>query len=80
MSILNLGLQCVGLAQSKMSEEFEKEVAKCNNLSDLRQNLKGMKADIEDSLSPIKVLLCTLFCRLKLHDSFLRTFNSASVS
>ena len=31
MSILNLGLQCVGLARFKMGDEFEKEVAKCSN-------------------------------------------------
>ena len=80
MSILNLGLQCVGLARSKMGDEFEKEVAKCSNLSELRQHLEGMKADVDDSLSPVKILLCTLFCRLKLHDQFIETFTSASTS
>ena len=80
MSILNLGLQCVGLARSKMGDEFEKEVAKCSNLSELRQHLEGMKADVDDSLSPVKILLCTLFCRLKLHDQFIGTFTSASTS
>ena len=64
MSILNLGLQCVGLTRSKMGDEFEKEVVKCSNLSELRQHLEGMKADVDDSLSPVKILLCTLFCRL----------------
>ena len=29
MSILNLGLQCVGLARAEMPAEFEKEVKKC---------------------------------------------------
>lgn len=36
MAILNLGLQCVG-AREKMPEEFEKEVAKCNNLTELKK-------------------------------------------
>ena len=36
MSVLNLGLQCVGLAREKMPEEFE-EVAKCNSLNKLRK-------------------------------------------
>ena len=62
---------------SKMGNEFEKEVAKC---SELRQHLEGMKADVDDSLSPVKILLCTLFCRSKLHDQFIETFTSASTS
>ena len=37
MAILNLGLQCVGLAREKMLEEYEKEVAKGNNLTQLRK-------------------------------------------
>ena len=36
MSILNLGLQCVGLARTEMGEVFEQEVRKCNSLADLR--------------------------------------------
>ena len=80
MSILNLGLQCVGLARSKMGDEFEKEVAKCSNLSVLRLHHEGMKADVDDSSSPVKVLLCTLFCRLKLRDQFIEMFTSASTS
>ena len=35
MSLLNLGLQCIGLARAKMPDEYEKEVNKCNNLSEL---------------------------------------------
>ena len=79
MSILNLGLQCVGLARSKMGDELEKEVAKCSNLSELRQHLEGMKAD-DDSLSLVSIILCTPFCHLNLHDQFIETFTSASTS
>ena len=41
MSILNLGLKCVGLARKKMADKFKGEAAKCNNLSNLRTHLKG---------------------------------------
>lgn len=80
MSILNLGLQCVGLALSKMTDEFEKEAAKCNSLSELRKHLQGKEEDVQDSLSPVKILLCTLFSRLKLHDEYLHTFVSVSAN
>ena len=54
MSILNIGLQCIGLVH-----EFEEEVAKCNTLADLRNRLKGLK--IQDNLSPVIILLSTIF-------------------
>lgn len=81
MSVLNLGLQCVGLARSKMPDDFEQEVGKCNNLSELRNiasRKSGIELAVQDSLSPVKVLLCTIFSRLKLHDTYIRTFASAS--
>ena len=81
MSVLNLGLQCVGLARSEMPEEFEKEVSKCNNLSKLRKipsRVEGFRETVADSLSPVKVLLGSVFMRLKLHDEYIRTFVSAS--
>lgn len=78
MSILNLGLQCVGLARAQMPQEFEDEVAKCNNLSSLRNHLSGKELVVQDSLSPVKILLCSLFSRLKLHDEFIHTFASAT--
>ena len=36
MSVLNLGLQCVGLMRAKMSEAFEKLSSRCNLFADLR--------------------------------------------
>ena len=36
MSILNLGLQCIGLMHEKMDENFEKLSSRCNSLADLR--------------------------------------------
>ena len=59
MSVLNLGLQCVGLARDLMPDDFEKEVGKCNNLTELRKiasHKSGIKLAVQDSLSPVKVL------------------------
>ena len=78
MSLLNSGLQCVGLARAKMPDEFEKEVAKCSNLSAIRKHLEGKELVVQDSLSPVKILLCKVFCRLKLHNEEIRTFTSAT--
>jgi hypothetical protein len=82
MSILNLGLQCVGVAREKMAEEFEKEAAKANTLSELRAiaaRTNGFKDAVVGSLSPVKSLLNSIFVRLKLHDDFILTFDSASI-
>ena len=51
-----------------MPEEFEKEVAKCNSLNELRKiaerNVEVVGA-IKDSLSPVKILLANIFSRLQ---------------
>ena len=65
MSVLNLGLQCVRLDRQQMSDEFEKDVLKCNNLSELREHLTEIKVMVQESLSPFKALLCSIFSRLK---------------
>ena len=64
MAVLNLGLQCVGLAREAMPDEYEAESAKCNNISELRKmaiKMDGFSDAINDSLSPVKILLCTIF-------------------
>ena len=81
MSILNLGLQCVGLARAEMPAEFEKEVKKCSNISELRRIsscCNGIEAAVQGSLSPVKSLLNSIFTRLKLHEETFCTFESAS--
>lgn len=80
MSILNLGLQCVGLARSKMSDEFEAEVTKRNNMTELRQHLSSHKETVNDSLSPVKALLHSLFRRLQLHEKKFAIYNTATSS
>ena len=81
MSFLNLGLQCIGLARDRMPDEFEKEVEKCNNLTELR-NIASRKSSIssavQDSLLPVKILLTTVFSRLKLHENYIKSYASAS--
>ncbi|GBC02026.1 hypothetical protein RclHR1_44120002 [Rhizophagus clarus] len=37
MSILNLGLQCVGLMHNEMSEELEKIMKRCNSMDNIRE-------------------------------------------
>ncbi len=48
-----------------MPEEYEKEVAKFNNLSAIRKHLEGKELIVQDSLSPVKVLLCKNFLTFK---------------
>ena len=81
MSVLNLGLQCIGLARDQMPDEFEKEVEKCNNLTELRNiasRKSGILSAVQDSLSPVKILLTTVFSRLKLHENYIKSYASAS--
>lgn len=83
MSILNLGLQCIGLAREQMPEDFEKEVEKCNNLTELRNiasRKSGIVSAVQDSLSPVKSLLTTIFSRLKLHENYIKSYDSASTT
>lgn len=78
-----MGLQCVGLARSKMAEEMEAEVSKCNNLSELRKmasSVDGFREAVIDSISPVKALLSSIFVRLKYHDQIVLMFESASVN
>ena len=81
MAVLNLGLQCVGLAREKMPEEYEKEVAKCNNLTQLRKIAKRNDQFVRavgDSLSPVKSLLCDIFSCLQLQEKPIQAYESAT--
>ena len=80
MSVVNLGLQCVGLMRREM-EDHEALIANCNNISQLRQ-VGERKPDIipavRDSIAPVKILLCDIFKRLKLHDKNFQVFSAAT--
>lgn len=81
MSILNLGLQCVGLMREKGDDEFEKVAAKCNSLSTLREAAKKDPAFQEaavDSLTHVKSLLVQLLDRLQLKGNKFIPFFPAS--
>ena len=78
MAILNLGLQCVGLARTRMPFEFESITKKCSGLSELRQKLASFKDELNNSLSPVKSCLHTLFCRLQLHNKNFEIYHSAA--
>lgn len=81
MSILNLGLQCVGLVREKMLDEYESEAAKCNSLSELRKMAKrkdGFVNAVKDGLSPVKILSCTIFSCLQLKEKSVQNFTSVT--
>ena len=83
MSVINLGLQCVGLARAKMPQLFEEEVAKCNTLKEIRRiafRVEGFDTAVQDSLSPVKALLTDILCRLQFNDSFIQAFSASSAS
>ena len=80
MSIINLGLKCVGLARSKLSHECEKDISKCNNLTELRQHLSERKESAKESLSPVKTTLHSIFTRLMLHEETFKIHELASKS
>ena len=64
-----------------MPDEYEREVAKCNNLTELRRIAEGKQQlvdAVKDSLSPVKVLLCKVFSRLQLKEKPIRTYISAT--
>lgn len=69
MSILNLGLQSVGLARRQLDEESEKELEKCSTMAQMRE-LAVKKPSIKeaslDAVSPVKVTLAGITLRLEL--------------
>ena len=80
MSIVNLGLQCVGLMRGKMSDEHEAAIAHRNNMSQLRQaaeKKEDLVTAILDSIAPVKILLTDILLRLELHGEKFRVFPAA---
>ena len=80
MSILNLGLQAVGLARKSMPADMEAEASKCNNLKALRtvaERNKGFCEASLDSISPVKILLMDIARRLELKGCKFSLFTAA---
>ncbi|GET01947.1 uncharacterized protein LOC111130598 [Rhizophagus clarus] len=81
MSILNLGMQCVGLMRQKMSEEMEKLISGCNSLEDMREKAKTnhqLEKELLQSMEPIRDLLSNLFTRQSFKDEFFKVFEPAT--
>lgn len=78
MSILNLGLQCVGLMRKKMEDTFESEASKCKSLKAAKRR-SGFREEAIDSVSHVKVLLTQIFERLQLKEKKFTVFNTASL-
>ena len=69
MSILNLGLQLVGLAQHQLPDELEKLVENCNNLGQLRElawKNPSVKEAVLGAISPVKITLTSISQPLEL--------------
>lgn len=80
MSLLNLGLQCVGLMRGEMPAEYEIAIKNCNSMAEIRKANSGPSFvdSVTESLSPCITLLNDLFLRLKLKDKAVQTFFAAS--
>lgn len=78
MSILNLGLQSIGIMRAKMGDDFERTVEKCSNLKKLRVECSSHKEDLKLSIKPCKELICYVLKRLELKGKKFKIFSSAS--
>ena len=70
MSTLNLALQNVSLARSKMVDELEQLMSSLNTLTDVRRAIDKrpeLGEGLSDSLSPVMVLLSQRFGAMKLY-------------
>ena len=79
MSLLNLGLQCVGLMRKEMPTQYEMAIKNCNSMAEIRKVSSGLAFvdAVSDSLSPC-MLLNDLFSWLKLKDEPVQCFFAAS--
>ena len=78
MSIVNLGMQCIGIMREKMGDDFEQAVKNANNLKDIRKNCSEMKHDVSKSLESSKDLIGSIVTRLELKGKKFQVFQSAS--
>ena len=78
MSIVNLGMQCIGIMREKMGEQFEKAVENCKHLKDLRDNCFQYRSDVSSSLKSPKDLISSIMDCLELKGRKFNVFESAS--
>ena len=83
MSLLNLGLQFIGLMRKKMDDGYESAVANCNSIAQLRKVAEKnptVKDGTLDSISPVKILMSSVFQRLELQGKNIQSFPAATVA
>ena len=81
MSILNLGLQSIGLMQTEMNDESEKLMSKCGTINEIRKIAEEnptLKRDLTASLQASINLIRDTFSRQSLKDEPFETFTAAS--
>ena len=83
MSIVNLGMQCVGLARAEMGQEFERMASKAGSMKDLRRLAEKdpcFKDAAVDSMASVKIRLTQVLQRLQLKGKLFQMFTSASAA
>jgi hypothetical protein len=81
MSILNLGMQSIGLMREKMSDDLENLMKKCNSMEEIRthsNNESQLKNELINSLQTPINLMEGIFERLLLKDEPFLTYKSAT--
>ena len=81
MSILNLGMQCIGLMRSEMDDDLEDIMKKCNSMEEIRthsNNEPRLKEELINSLQAPTSLMKGIFERLSLKDESFLTYESAT--
>ena len=78
MAIVNLGLQCIGIMRSKVSDEFEEAIKNCNNLKECRSSLSSMRSKMDQTLAPTIALLHDIMKRLELKGQAFEVFDAAT--
>lgn len=68
MSLLNLGLQCVGLMRKEMPAQYEMAIKNYNSMAEICKPSSGpsLVDAVIESLSLCIIFLCDLFSHLKL--------------
>ena len=69
MSVLNLGMQSVGLARRQLEQDVETEIQRCTTMSQIRElalKKPSIKESLLDAVSPVKLTLADIAQRLEL--------------
>ena len=81
MSIVNIGLQSVGMMRKEAPAEIEVLLSKCNNRKQLRkvaEDNADVVSEVADSIAPVKILLSEITRRLELKQLPFGVFHAAT--